>query len=121
MKYALIRVLCILIPFVSLISCEDGVTPGEHTIKSAEYTGQNTARVIYKSTDWNMPLYGDVRIFNANFSKEYLIVHETHADALGRNRYAVDITVTPDWLPGDLVTVEGNGYFIGSAYFEVPQ
>lgn len=122
MKIVYFKVLCIALLFV-FTGCDDMVRDDEHTLTEAIYTGPNTARIIYKSIewgDWNLTS-GSVHIYNVTFEKEYFITHETRAENVDTNRYAVDITVRPDWEPGDLVTVSGGGYYFGSVHFNVPE
>lgn len=113
--------LAILTAFMSGCT-DDWVSWDEHTIEKAEYTGVNTARVIYKAMDGQHPFHGNgVRIYNRDFTKEYTIRKESTHKYSSQSRYRVDITVEPNWAPGDYIHVSGISFvFGGSAGFEVP-
>jgi hypothetical protein len=119
-----IKITCIAL-FLFLISIGN-FSIGDSTceIESIEYTGPNKARIIYETWDEKelMSLRtGDVFIFNKDYTKRYSIQEESAPYNVGKYRYAVDITVEPEWEPGDLVTVTGRGHYLGDASFNVPQ
>jgi hypothetical protein len=105
------------------VNCgEDWVSIDSFVIIYTEYTGPNTARVTYKARDFcASSLFGDVLLYNKDDTEQYHIQKESDDKYLSRHRYSVDITVSPDWAPGDRVTVRGRGVYSGIAEFDVPE
>jgi hypothetical protein len=102
--------------------CEDWVAIDSFIIIHAEYSGPNTARVIFQARDYcTASLFSNVRLYNKDDREQYHIKKESDQKYTSRNKYAVDITVSPDWAPGDHVTVSGRGVYGGIAEFDVPQ
>jgi hypothetical protein len=122
MKSKVAYIACIAV-FLLLFGCDDTIkSPFE--ILSVEYTGVDTARVVYKAVfnENAVPLKdGDVFIFKGDYKKRYTLKNETAYREWGRNTFAIDITVEPNWEPGDKVTVTGRGFYLGDVSFDVPQ
>jgi hypothetical protein len=103
------------------MGCENWVAIGSFTIIQADYTGPNTARVTYNARDFcTASLYGDVCLYNKNDTEQYRIKKEGDHKYISHHKYSVDITVSPEWEPGDHVTVRGEGVYGGVAEFDVP-
>jgi hypothetical protein len=104
------------------VGCENWVAIDSFIIINAEYTGPDTACITYKARDYcTESLFGDVRLYNKNIVEQYHIQKEGDQRYISRNKYAVDITVSPAWTPGDHVTVSGHGVYDGIAEFDVPE